>query len=184
MTVLSPLKSRLKARDAFDVRIVQWSFLRRLMTPRQRRLYEYWLAGSGADGTFALASFDPIAVWDSVGYLHILQYHGTREDFFYRLSGDISTKAECASFHRRWVKDHPGAAGAKLRAHYLDVMASGRPWLGEVYADDRRQIAPYWNRMVLPMVDPRTPGRFTCLTLAEPQDTLPVPTRACGRTEG
>lgn len=178
MTIMSPVTPETIISEAFDLRIVQWSFLRRLMNERQRILYEYWLDGS-EDGVFDLSTFDPLAVWQCVGYLHIVQYKATRDDFFYRLSGDISARAARRSLHKHWVEDHPDPGREKVRTHYQEVMASGRPWLGEVYAVDSYRIAPYWNRMVLPMVDPEDPDGFVCLVLAEPQDTLPVPDRSC-----
>ena len=77
------------------------------------------------------------------------------------------------TLHKRWVKDHPAPARDRFRAHYFEVMESGRPWLGEVYAMDSPKIAPYWNRMVLPLFDPEDPDGFVCLALAEPQTSLP-----------
>ena len=173
-----PLRSASKAPESLDIRLVQWSFLRRLMNDRQRLLYDYWLAGS-SDGCFDISTFDPLLVWDCVGFLHILQYDRSRDDLFYRLSGDISAKAMGRSLHKRWIKDHPAPARDKFRAHYLDVMELGQPWLGEVYAVNSKGIAPYWNRMVLPLVDLEDPNGFVCLSLAEPHARLPEPARAC-----
>ena len=172
MSVLTPLRPRGRSAETFDVRIVQWSFLRSLMTDRQRALYDYWLAGSGLDG-FDIADFDPLRVWDSIGYLHIVHHDPARDDFFYRLSGDLSGGPAAPSLHKRWVTNQAGMAGGRFHAHYCEVMTTRQPWLGEIYADKKGLGVPYWNRMVLPMVDAAAPDRFTCLSLAEPKDHLP-----------
>lgn len=174
MSIISPVLPRTTESEGFDLRIVQWSFLRRLMNDRQRILYAYWLSRS-RDGVFDLSAFDPLEVWPCVGYLHIVQYRAERDDFYYRLSGEISARAARRSLHKHWVEDHPEPGRSKVRAHYREMMTSGRPWLGEVYAVDSDRIAPYWNRMVLPMVDPEAPDGFVCLALAEPQNDLPRP---------
>lgn len=173
MTIISPAIPRDGESEAFDLRIVQWSFLRSLMNNLQRILYTYWLSGSEG-GAFDLSTFDPLEVWPCVGYLHIVEYKAERDDFYYRLSGDISARAAWRSLHKHWVADHPNPGRSKVRAHYQEVMGTGQPWLGEVYAIDSQRIAPYWNRMVLPMVDPQDPDGFVCLALAEPQSDLPV----------
>ena len=179
MTIMSPETRQSVISEQFDVRFVQWSFLHRLMNERQRILYEYWLSAS-ENGKFDLSCFDPLEVWQCVGYLHIVQYNRVRDDFHYRLSGDISARAARRSLHKQWVQDHPDPGRRKVRAHYEEVMESAAPWLGEVYAVDSLRIAPYWNRMVLPVFDPEDPENFVCLALAEPQDELPIQVRPCG----
>ena len=182
MAIMSPATPRASEIDGFDLRIVQWSFLRRLMNERQRILYTYWLSGC-VHGAFDLSRFDPLQVWQCVGYLHIVQYNAERDDFYYRLSGDISARAARRSLHKHWVEDHPDPGRSKVRAHYREMMAARQPWLGEVYAVDSLTIAPYWNRMVLPVVDPEGPDGFVCLALAEPHNELPVPPRPATSTD-
>lgn len=173
MTVKPSLWHGAQATEAYDVRIVQWSFLRRLMTPRQRALYDHWVAASDGTGVLEISAFDPLEVWDCVGFMHILQYDAARMDFFYRIYGEATARSALACLHQHWVMDHPGCAGTKFRDHYLEVMGSGRPWLGEVYTVDQTYVAPYWNRIVLPLVDPADPQGFACVTLAEPHEVIP-----------
>ncbi|CAN0201821.1 unnamed protein product, partial [Chrysoparadoxa australica] len=121
------------------------------MSDRQAQLYDYWSAEGGADGGLSITAFDPLAVWGCIGFLHILEYDKGRGDFFYRVYGESAAGAARAAMHRRWVSEQPGNAGAAFHAHYSDVMASRRPWLGEVFTVDRLDVAPYWYRIVLPL---------------------------------
>lgn len=161
------------ATDAYDVRIVRCPCSTDLMTPRQHRLYTYWTDHGGGGAGLPISRFDPLEIRECIGYLHILQYDRDRDDFFYRIYGEAAATAAHAFMHRQWVLDHPGTAGSKFNAHYRDVMASGEPWLGEVLTVDRTHVAPYWNRIVLPLVDPDAPQGFVCVTMAEPEDRLP-----------
>jgi|GEM_PF-5726246 len=156
--------------DAYAATLIQWRFRRELMSPRQRILFDYWRAQGGDRGALSVAEFDPLAVWGCIGMLHILQFDAERGDFFYCVYGEEVAIAAQAAMHRRWVLQHPGGAGPVFHAHYRDLMDSGRPWLGEVLTADGGGVAPYWHRMVLPLV---SPDGYACATLAEPLDAQP-----------
>ncbi|WP_193180711.1 PAS domain-containing protein [Nisaea sediminum] len=165
------LGETLTATEAYDVEIIQWEFEEERMTPRQRQLYGYWSSRSGAGKRLSVGEFDPLEIRASIGYLHLVQYDADRNDFFYRIYGEMAARSAKAGMHRKWVGNHPGRAGAKFLAHYMELMAERAPWLGEVYTKDSIKVAPYWRRMVLPLEIAGHPDGFACATLAEPRDS-------------
>lgn len=173
MTVPSALGQSQTASEAFDVSLAEKALDRETMTPRQGLLYDYWLASGGENREMTISDFDPLEVWGVMGYLHIVQYDSARDDFFYRVYGEAAARAAKAALHRRWVTDHPGKGGAKLRDHYLEIKATRRPWLGEAFIFDISDVAPYWNRLALPLSVRDDPNAFACITLAEPSNRPP-----------
>jgi len=155
----------------YDVRFVASALRPEALTDRQRQLHAYWTECGGADG-LALGDFDPLRVPDALGYLHLLEYGADRDDFFYRFFGSVAAKSALDNMHRKWVLDHPGAAGRKFWAHYKALMASGAPWVGLVEMIDSSHVAPYWRRLVLPLRPPQPEG-YACVTLAEPFEQRP-----------
>jgi hypothetical protein len=161
----------LTATEAYDVEIIPWKFDEARMTPRQRQLYDYWSSKSDANERLSVREFDPLEIRLSVGYLHLVQYDAERNDFFYRIYGEMAARSAKAAMHRKWVGNHPGRAGTKFLAHYMELMAERQPWLGEVHTRDSVNVAPYWRRMVLPLEVKGLPDGFACATLAEPKNT-------------
>ena len=158
------------ATEAYDVEIIPWEFDPERMTARQRELYGYWSSRFDTGKRLSVRDFDPLEIRTSVGYLHLIQYDTDRNDFYYRVYGEMAARSAKAAMHRKWVGSHPGRAGAKFLSHYMQLMARRAPWLGEVYTKDSVNVAPYWRRMVLPLEIADHPDGFACVTLAEPQD--------------
>ena len=174
MTAQPALGQPFAASDDYDARLARWDCRRDAMTDRQTTLFDYWTSAGGDRGALSVSDFDPLAVSDCIGLLHILQYDAGRDDFFYRIYGEQAAIAAKAAMHRRWVLDHPGCVGPVFHDNYREIQATRTPWLGEVFTVDANKVAPYWRRIVLPLAVEADPRGFACVTLAEPYDESPA----------
>jgi hypothetical protein len=145
-----------------------WAHAR--MTDRQQHLYRYWSAQADAGRPLMLPDFDPMKIPSCLSYLHLVEYHPAREDFRYRIYGSKTARAAKADMQDHWVSENPGTSGEAFRRHYLDLMANGMPWIGEIRtASGGDDVARHWDRLVLPLSDGRNGSTFGFATLAEPR---------------